>query len=58
MGKPQPPERIAPVYYKAVKAKYPKLVYKKHTNPLLILLDLCPARLQCFIIKMLLKTKK
>jgi len=58
MGKPLPPKKLAPVYYRAVTAKRPKLVYKKHTNPLLILLNLLPQRLQCAIVKSLLKTKK
>ena len=55
MGKPLPPERIAPVYYKALTAKSPKLVYCKHLNPLLLLMNILPKRLQCFAVKTLLK---
>ena len=57
MGNPKPPELLAPVYLKALTAKKPKLVYKKHTNPLLVLLNILPKRLQCFAVKTLLKTK-
>ena len=55
MGKPQPPEKIAPVYYRALTAKRPKLIYSKHLNPLLILMNILPKRLQCFAVKTLLK---
>lgn len=55
MGKPQAPERIAPTYYRALTAKRPKLVYKKHLNPLLLLMNVLPKRLQCFAVKTLLK---
>lgn len=57
MGNPKPPEQLAPVYQKALTAKRPKLVYTKHANPLLILMNICPKRLQCWLVKMLLKTK-
>ena len=57
MGKPLPPKKLAPVYLRAVTVKRPKLVYKKHTNPLLLLLNLLPQRLQCAIVKTLLKPK-
>ncbi|MBE7087508.1 MAG: SDR family NAD(P)-dependent oxidoreductase [Clostridiales bacterium] len=56
MGKPLPPEKIAKIYFKAVTVSRPKLIYKKHTNKLLKLLNILPKRLQCFIIKKLLKT--
>ncbi len=58
MGKPKAPEKIAKLYYKALTTKRNKIVYKKHTNRLLKLLNLFPDRLQCFIIKLLLKPKK
>ena len=55
MGTPQNPDKIAPVYYKALTSKRPKTVYKKHTNPLLKLLNILPKKLQCFIVKTILK---
>ena len=55
MGKPMAPEKIAPTYYRALTAKRPKLVYKKHLNPLLLLMNILPKRLQCFAVKMLIK---
>ena len=55
MGKPMPPEKIAPTYYRALKSKRPKLVYSKHLNPLLLLMNLLPKRLQCFAVKTILK---
>lgn len=57
MGKPLSPEKIAPLYYKALTKKRPKLIYKKHQNFLLKLLDVLPIRLQCFIIKKLVNKK-
>ena len=55
MGKPKDPSLIAKTYYKAITRKKPKLIYKKHTNYLLKLLNILPKGLQCFIIKLLLK---
>lgn len=55
MGKPISPERIAPTYYRALTAKRPKLIYKKHLNPLLLLMNILPKRLQCFAVKTLIK---
>lgn len=55
MGKPSHPEKIAPTYYKALRSKRPKSVYKKHANPLLKLLNLLPKKIQCAIVKTLLK---
>lgn len=57
MGKPASPSKIAKTYYKAVVSKGNKTVYKKHTNFLLRLMSILPHRLQCFIVKLLLKTK-
>lgn len=55
MGKPMKPEKLAKVIYKISIKKHPKLIYKKHRTFGLILLNLLPKRLQCWIIKMLLK---
>ena len=54
MGKPIKPEMLASLIYKATTAKHPKLVYKKHQNIGLILLNILPKRLQCAVIKFLL----
>ncbi len=58
MGNPKTPEKIAKLYYKALISKNNKIVYKKNVNPLLKLLNVLPDRLQCFIIKLMLKPKK
>ena len=50
-----PPERIARVAQKALTAKRPKLVCKINRNPLLLLLNLLPDRLQVFLIGLILK---
>ena len=55
MGKPQKPEKIVKIYCKACFKKHPKLIYRKHSNFLLRILDILPKRLQCFVIKCLLK---
>ncbi len=55
MGTPQDPKKIAPIFYKATTAKRPKTIYKKHVNPLLKLLNVLPKKLQCFIVKTILK---
>ena len=55
MGKPASVERICRVYHRAISARSPRLVYKKHINPLLKLLNILPKRLQCFIIKSIIK---
>lgn len=57
MGKPIEAELISEVIYKAVTSKHPKLVYKRHHNPGLVLLNILPKRMQLFIIKLLLKSK-
>lgn len=54
MGKPIKPERLAKIVYKASTTKHPKLVYKKHHNLGLVLLNILPKRIQCGIIKLLL----
>lgn len=50
-----PPERIARVAQKALNTKRTKLVYKINRNPLLLLLNLLPDRLQVFLIRLILK---
>lgn len=55
MGKPKDPKKLAPTYYKALTKKRPKLCYRKNANILLALLNVLPKRLQCFIIKLILK---
>jgi len=57
MGKPLEPKKLSKLIYKATVKKHPRLIYKKHRNPGLVLLDLMPKRLQCFIIKSLLNRK-
>lgn len=54
MGSPIKPEALATLIYKAATAKHPKLIYKKHRNLGLILLNILPKRLQCAVIKLLL----
>ena len=55
MGKPKDPKKLAPTYYKALTKKHPRLCYRKNANILLALLNILPKRLQCFIIKLILK---
>lgn len=54
MGKPIEPSKLSSLVYKASTVKRPRLVYKKHQNIGLVLLNLLPLRLQCAIIKLLL----
>lgn len=54
MGTPIKPEVLAALIYKAVTVKNPKLIYKKHRNIGLVLLNFLPKRMQCAIIKLLL----
>ena len=54
MGKPIAPAVIAALIFKAATVKHPKLTYKKHCNPGLVLLNLLPKRCQCAVIKFLL----
>lgn len=53
-----PPERIAALTDKALRVKNPKYVYKINRNPLLLLLNALPRRLQCWIIRGILREKK
>ena len=55
MGTPMSPEKLSKIIYNATYKKHPKLIYQKHRNPGLVLLNLLPKRLQCSIIKALLK---
>jgi len=55
MGTPIKPEKLAKLIYKAATRKRPKLIYQKHRNLGLVLLNILPKRMQCFIIKLLLK---
>ena len=54
MGTPIKPETLAALIYKATTAKHPKLIYTKHQNMGLVLLNILPKRLQCAVIKYLL----
>lgn len=54
MGTPMKAEKLAKLVYRALTSKHPKLSYKKHRNLGLILLNLLPLRMQCFVIKLLL----
>lgn len=58
MGTPIPPERLAPLLYRATVCKHPRLVYHKHRSPGLVLLGALPLRLQCALIRLLLGRKK
>ena len=55
MGKPMHVKKMALYIYKKSMKKNPRIVYKKHRNLGLILLNILPKRLQCFIIKTILK---
>lgn len=52
------PEKIANLTYKILKKKKPKYVYKINRNKLLLLLNIFPDRLQNWIIKKILLSKK
>ena len=54
MGTPIKPETLAALIYKAAITKHPKLIYQKHRNIGLVLLNVLPKRLQCFLIRFLL----
>lgn len=55
MGTPQDPNKLAKMVYKVSLRKHPKYIYSKHLNFGLILLNILPKKMQCFIIKQLLK---
>lgn len=52
-----PPERVAKLLFKALTAKRPRLAYCINRNPLLLLLNALPKRLQCAAIRTVLKGK-
>ena len=54
MGKPMKASVLAALIYRASVAKRPKLIYQKHRNPGLVMLNWLPKRLQCAVIKWLL----
>ena len=54
-GTPISPEALAKLIYKAATVKRPRLAYAKHRNAGLVLLNMLPKRIQCAIIKGLLK---
>jgi hypothetical protein len=55
MGTPLEPDKLGKLTYKVSMKKNPKLSYSIHRNFGLVLLSILPKRLQCFIIKLLLK---
>lgn len=55
MGTPIKPIKVAKLIYKVTNKKNPKFIYSIHTNIGLLLLNLLPKKLQCWIIKLLLK---
>ena len=55
MGTPLKAEKLAKLIYKATIKKHPKYIYNIHRNLGLVLLNILPKRLQCLIIKILLK---
>ncbi|MBQ9744272.1 MAG: SDR family NAD(P)-dependent oxidoreductase [Clostridia bacterium] len=57
MGKPIEPIKLARLIYKVAVKRNPRLIYKRHRNFGLVMLNLLPKRLQCAIIKLLLNKK-
>jgi len=57
MGKPLAPVKLAKLIYKVTLKNHPKYIYHKHRSLGLVLLNMLPKRLQCGIIKLLLKRK-
>ena len=55
MGRPIPPEVLGSLIYRAATAKHPRPIYRKHSNPGLVLLNLLPKSWQCGLIKWLLE---
>ena len=55
MGTPKDPIILAKLVYKVSLKKNPKYIYNKNRNFGLVLLNILPKRLQCFIIKRMLK---
>ena len=48
-------EKLASLVTRILRAKHPKYVYKINRNPLLLMLNILPKRMQTFVIKMVLK---
>ena len=57
-AKAVPPEAVAKMVRKALKARRPRFAYNLNRNPLLRLYGILPKRLKLFFIKTFLKTKK
>ena len=57
MGKPLNPKILGKLIYKVTLKKHPKYIYHIHRSLGLVLLNMLPKRLQCGIIKALLKRK-
>ena len=55
MGKPIPAEALGALIFRATTVRHPRLIYRKHQNPGLVLLSLLPKGLQCAVIKALLE---
>lgn len=55
MGKPIKAVLLAKKIYKVSLKKHPKYTYKMHHNLGLVLLNMLPKRIQCFLIKLILK---
>ena len=58
MGKPMKAAALAALIYRVSVTKRPKLIYQKHRNPGLVMLSWFPKRIQCALIKWLLKVWK
>ena len=46
-----PPEKLAKKVTRALKARRPRLVYKINRNPLLLMMNTLPKRMQLWIIR-------
>lgn len=55
MGTPKPPIRLAKYVYRISLKKRPKYIYTKNRNIGLFLLSILPKKIQCFIIKTILR---
>jgi NAD(P)-dependent dehydrogenase (short-subunit alcohol dehydrogenase family) len=55
MGKPIPAKALGALIFRATTVRHPRLIYRKHQNPGLVLLSLLPKGLQCAVIKALLE---
>ena len=53
-----PPERIAALVTKILNARHPRYVYAVNRNPLLLLMNALPDRLQCALIRLLLGARR